>query len=154
SVRGYHLLEEAFPNEVFASKAIFAIERTEAPLTSADFVLVDKLIDEIEELRRDPSLKIGNIVSHRDGLIGTRLNSADGHCTLIQVPRATPYLAWQPGATPARIAQRRRRRVAAPAPPPPRLLTTGAAGLGRDLIKASGDSLEHTTLATIILVVV
>ena len=154
SVRGYHLLEEAFPNEVFASKAIFAIERTEAPLTSADFVLVDKLIDEIEELRRDPSLKIGNVVSHRDGLIGTRLNSADGHCTLIQVALGTPYLALQTRATLDRIDQQLRQRIAAAGPHPPRLLTTGAAGLGRDLIKASGDSLEHTTLATIILVVV
>src|SRR5262249_37477458 len=37
---------------------------------------------------------------------------------------------------------------------PPRLMATGPAGIGRDLIRASADSLEGTTLATVILVIV
>ena len=115
SVRGYHLLEEAFPQDVFASKAIFAVERTEAPLTAADFALVDKLVDDLEQLRHDPDLKIGNIISHRDGLIGTRLTSADGHCTLIQVALGTPYLALQTRTTLDRTdAQLQRRALVVP----------------------------------------
>ena len=154
SVRGYHLLEQSFPQDVFASRAIFAVERIEAPLTAADFALVDKFVEDIEHLRHEPELKIGNITSHRDGLIGTRLTSADGHCTLIQVALGTPYLALQTRATLDRIDEQLHRRLAEAGPTRPRLLTTGAAGLGRDLIKASADSLDHTTLATVILVVV
>ena len=33
------------------------------------------------------------------------------------------------------------------------MFTTGAAGVGRDLIRASADSLDHTTIATVLLVV-
>src|SRR5262249_7620571 len=36
----------------------------------------------------------------------------------------------------------------------PRLLVTGPAGIGRDLIRASADSLETTTVATVLLVLV
>ena len=39
-------------------------------------------------------------------------------------------------------------------PDAPTLYTTGPAGVGRDLVRASADSLDSTTLATIILVVV
>ena len=31
SVRGYQLLEKAFPQDVFASRAVFAVERPTAP---------------------------------------------------------------------------------------------------------------------------
>src|SRR5688500_7790041 len=42
SVRGYQLLEKAFPQEVFASRLIFVIERPEARLSDRDLALVDQ----------------------------------------------------------------------------------------------------------------
>ena len=96
SLRGYRLLEQAFPNEVFASRAVFALERPEAPLRPEDFEIADRMTQELGRLRdEEPELKIGKIVSYKDGLIGRRLTSSDGHCTLIQVSLGTPYLALQ-----------------------------------------------------------
>src|SRR5689334_10906842 len=53
SVRGYQLLEKAFPQEVYASRIIFAVERPEAKLTEADFVLVDRLVADLGKLKQD-----------------------------------------------------------------------------------------------------
>src|SRR5260221_617289 len=89
SVRGYHLLEKSFPQDVFACKAIFTVERKDAPLTDLDFALVDRYVQEVNQLKKDdPNLQIGAIRSHRDPLIGERLTSADKRCTLIQVALA------------------------------------------------------------------
>src|SRR5204862_3627 len=72
-----------------------------------------------------------------------------------------PYLALQTRTTVDRAEAVVRRHLAAspvaPAPgegDPPAVYATGPAGIGRDLIAASGDSLESTTLATVVLVVV
>src|SRR5581483_7317622 len=67
SVRGYQLLEKAFPQDVFASKAILAVERPGELLTDSDFELIDQCVADLVQLRdREPELGIGKIVSHRD----------------------------------------------------------------------------------------
>src|ERR1700692_2728053 len=69
SVRAYQLLEKAFPQDVFASRAVFAVEREESALTVEDFQLVEALIKDIEQLRQSrPDLKIGKIDSFQSGL--------------------------------------------------------------------------------------
>ena len=96
SVRGYQLLEEAFPQDVFASRVLFAVERTDAPLTEADLRLVDASTADLDQLKdNEPALQIGRVVSHREPFLGKRLLSEDGRCTLIQVSLATPYMALQ-----------------------------------------------------------
>src|SRR5262249_33151872 len=73
SVRGFQVLEKAFPRDIFASRAIFAVERRDRPLSRVDFDLVDQFVDDLKQLRQqEPQLQIGNITSHRDGLIGSR----------------------------------------------------------------------------------
>jgi RND superfamily putative drug exporter len=154
SVRGYNLLKQAFPQDVFASRAIFALERPDRPLSSDDLTLIDDIVADLNRLRRDdPALQINRIYSHRDPFIGKRLLSADGQCTLIQVSLGTPYLALQTRSTVDRAEELVRRHLGAAADAPT-LYTTGPAGVGRDLIRSSADSLETTTLATIALVVV
>jgi RND superfamily putative drug exporter len=155
SVRGYNLLAKAFPQDVFASRVVFALEREDEPLTAADFALVDQLADDLEHLRRlAPDLKISGVSSYQDGLIGSRLTSPDQHCTLIQVSLGTPYLALQTQATVDQAEKVVRARLATAGPGAPSLFTTGAAGLGRDLTRSYGDGLDSTTLATFVLVVV
>src|SRR4051794_25474714 len=67
SVRGYQLLEKAFPQDVFASRVIFAVERPDAKLSDTDLALVDGLVTELGKLRQEePALQIKKIVSHRD----------------------------------------------------------------------------------------
>jgi RND superfamily putative drug exporter len=155
SVRGYHLLEKSFPQDVFASRAIFAVERSNGPLGDADFQLVDGFVSDLRQLKKEePELHIGSINSYRDGFVGNRLTSADGKCTLIQVSLATPYLALQTRATVDRAEAKLQQRLEKAQKDPPVLLTTGPAGIGRDLIRASADSLEGTTLATIALIII
>ncbi|MCI0458196.1 MAG: MMPL family transporter [Gemmataceae bacterium] len=155
SVGGYQLLQQAFPQDVFASRLVFALERSERPLTQADFALVGNLVDELEKLRRDaPELKIGKMVSCRDGIVGGRLTSADRHCTLIQVPLDTPFLALQTRNAVNRAHAVLKKKMGEAGKDAPRLYATGSAGIGRDLTTAAGDSLDGTTLATVLLVIV
>lgn len=154
SVRAYQLMQQAFPHEVYASRLIFALERENTALTETDFQLVAHMVDDLEKLRQDaPELKLGKIDSFQDGILGSRLTSSDGRCTLVQVALGTPFLAV---ATQNTVDQARaiiNRRLTLAGSDVPRLYTTGAAGLGRDLINACGHSLETTTIATVLLVV-
>jgi RND superfamily putative drug exporter len=155
SVRGYRLLEQAFPQDVFASRLVFAIERESAALTTADLALVKQLVDDLEALRKEaPELKIGKIVSCHDGILGSRLTSEDKQCTLIQVPLGSPFLALQTRAAVDRAHSRLQKRMATAGPDAPKLYATGSAGVGRDLTAATGESLDATTVATVLLVIV
>jgi RND superfamily putative drug exporter len=155
AVRGYHLLEEAFPQDVFASRVVFAVERPAPGLSDADLALVDAFVADLNRLRADePALQIHRVYSHRDPFIGKRLLSADRQCCLLQVSLGTPYLALQTRTTVDRCEQCLRERLARAGPDAPTLYVTGPAGVGRDLTAAGADSLESTTLATVLLVVV
>jgi RND superfamily putative drug exporter len=154
SVRGYELLRRAFPDDVFASRAVLTVERDDRPLDGDDFARVDRAVEAVNALRQgEPELQIGRVSSHRDAFLGKRLVSADGHCTLVQVSLGTPFLAQQTRTTVDRVEAAARPAFSAADGAAPTLLVTGPAGIGRDLTKASADSLEGTTLATIVLVV-
>lgn len=155
SVRGYRLLEQAFPQEVFASRAIFTIERPDQRLRDDDFALVDRLVADLQALQREePELQIGKVHSYRDPFVGQRLVSGDGQCTLIQAALGTPYLALKTRAAVDRIEARLRERLEEAGDNAPSMLVTGPAGIGRDLVNASANSLDRTTVATILLVMV
>lgn len=154
-VRGFKLLEQAFPQDVFACRVLFAIERPETELSAEDFDLVDRMTDELQALANEqPDLQITGVVSHREPIIGSRLVSADSHCTLIQMSLATPYLAIQTQETVDQAEARLRPILATAGADAPKMHVTGPGGVGRDLVKASAQSLDHTTLATISLVVI
>src|SRR5580700_9520932 len=125
-VRGYDLMGKAFPQDVFACRVIFAVERPESELTDADFALVDSLASELQALaREDSSLQISSVVSYRDSTLGSRLVSADKHCTLLQVSLATPYLAVQTRVTVDRAEARLRPLIERPGTDAPQLHVTG-----------------------------
>jgi RND superfamily putative drug exporter len=154
SVRAHHLMARAFPQDVSACRAVFAFERLGAPLTDADFLLIDDVVRSLEQLRKDePALKIIKVESHQDSFVGCRLISADRHCSLVQINLGNPYMA---AATQAAVdrAEKRVRRVLKNVTDPPAVYATGAAGIGRDLTKAATASLDGTTWATVALVVV
>ncbi len=155
SVRGYRLLEKAFPQDLFASRVIFAIEPPDRPLTSSDLALADDIAGDLGKLRQqEPGLQIKKISSHRDAFIGKRLVSEDGKSTLVQVSLGTPYLALQTKTTVDRAEQVVQKRLSRVGIDPPLVFTTGPGGIGRDLITASANGLEGTTLATVLLVIV
>jgi RND superfamily putative drug exporter len=154
SVRGYQLLRQAFPKDVFASRLIFALERPDRALDDADFALVHRCAEDLEQLcHAAPELRLGKVVSYRDPLLGHRLTSQDRRCTLIEVSLGTPYLALQTRVAVNRADAVLRQRLSKAGFEPPRLFTTGPAGIGRDLTNASADGLDRTTLVTVLLVV-
>jgi RND superfamily putative drug exporter len=155
SVRAYQLLEQAFPQDVFASRLVFAVERETSALSETDFQLVDELANDLGTLREQaPELKIGKVESYQDGLVGARLTSPDQQCTLIQVSLGTPYLALATLNAVERAQEVVDRRLALAGAHAPAVYATGAAGIGHDLTKVCSTSLEDTTWATILLVIV
>jgi RND superfamily putative drug exporter len=155
SVRGHQLMERAFPNDVFASRLVFALEREDATLTEADFALAGRIVDDLEQLRQaEPDLKLGKVCSFRDGVVGSRLTSNDRHCTLIQVALGCPFLALQTQTSVDHATAVVRRRLDEAGGNAPKLYATGSAGIGRDLTAATGESLDATTWATVALVIV
>jgi RND superfamily putative drug exporter len=155
SVRAYQILQQAFPQEVFASRVVIAIERTNGSLSDADFQLVQEMVKDLEVLRQDsPELKLGKIDSFQDGIIGTRMTSTDHQCTLIQVSLDTPYLAFATVGTVDRVEAVARKRLADVSARGLACYMTGVAGIGRDMTRACGQGLDGTTWATVLLVVV
>jgi putative drug exporter of the RND superfamily len=155
SVRGYHMLEKAFPQDVFASRLIFALERPQAKLTSADYQLVDAMVEDLKKLKdEEPALGINKVAYYHDPFVGKRLISVDGQCTLISVALASPYLALQTRTSVERASQVVRAHLEEASSDPPALFVTGPAGIGHDLVEATATSLDKTTLATVVLVVV
>jgi putative drug exporter of the RND superfamily len=155
SVRGYRLLEKAFPQDVFASRLILVVERSRGALTEADFGLVDGMVADLKQLKDDePGLGINKVSYHRDPMVGQRLVSTDRQCTLIGVDLASPYLALQARTAVERANHVVQERLALVTADAPRVFVSGPAGIGRDLINATASSLDITTMATVILVVV
>ena len=155
SVRAYRILEEAFPDEIYASRLIFAVERENRRLTKDDFKLVDQLVKDLEELRKTkPDLKITKITAYDDKVLGARLTSEDRQCTLINVSLGSPFLAISTLEAVTETHEALKKRVRSSGLDPPSLFATGTAGIGRDLIHTCGESLDGTTWATVILVIV
>ena len=148
SVAAYQLLEKAFPKDVSASILDFTFERDDQPLSDADFRLVDQIVDDLAQL------KLGTVLSYQDGILGCRLTSGDRQCTLVQISLSTPFLALATKAAVDQAGTVAKNRLAAANRPGLKLCTTGAAGVGRDLTTVCGESLEDTTLATVVLVIV
>jgi hypothetical protein len=135
SVKGYRLLEQAFPNDVYASRVIFALERNNSRLTPHDFALANQIVVDLTQLsEREPGLKIGRIHSNQDAFVGKRMLSRDNQCLLIQVSLGTPYLAFQTCNSVIRAEEVVRERLSKAGPDVPELYVTGPAGVGRDLI--------------------
>src|ERR1043166_3197304 len=152
SVRAYHLLQEAFPQDVFASRCVFAVEREDAPLTDADFALVDAMVAELEQLKLDaPALKIGKIESHQDGIVGTRMTSTDRQCTLVQMSLETPFLAFNTTFAVDCAEMIVKKRLEHSGNQGLAVYATGHAGIGRDINHACGSSMDGTTWATVAL---
>ena len=154
SVRGYLTLERAFPQDVFASRAVLVFERSAGELTNEDLALADRITSAIERLRRaEPELRVNGVCSYRDPVVGKRLVSQDRRATLIQISLGTPYLALQTRSSVDRCEAVARAEIADSAHSPA-IHVTGPAGVGRDLIRASAESLDNTTWATVVLIIV
>lgn len=161
SVQGHELFKQAFPKELYGSKVIYAIERPGGALTQADLELVDRLASEALAAREaHPEMLLGKITSHRDPLIGLRYLSADKRCTLLSIAIESPFLAFRTAEALTDLRERFDPHIAAHRQQQGDteasfvVAATGPAAIGHDLNAAAYSSLEGTTAATFVLVIV
>ena len=156
SVIGQDLLDRGFPHDASSSQAVVVAERRDGPLTAADRDYVAGLVAALNRLREDhPKLGIRRVDWYKTPVIGPRLLSPAtdaGQAVLTVVSINGTYLAKS-----TRIAMEGLEKTLEELPKPPaglNLALTGSAAVGRDMNKASDESVSNTTWATIALVVI
>ena len=156
SVIGQDLLDRGFPHDASSSQAVVVAERRGGPLTGADRDYVAGLVAALNRLREDhPKLGIRRVDWYKTPVIGPRLLSPasdSGQAVLTAVSIKGTYLAKL-----TRTAIEGLEKTVEGLPQPPAglsLALTGSAAVGRDMNKASDESVSNTTWATIALVVI
>src|SRR5579864_3659746 len=157
SVVGQALLERGFPEDASSSHAVVIAERRDGKLKDVDFSYVDQLVRRFDELRAaQPALGIKQVLSYRTPVIGPRLigtrPDGSGQAALTKVSMRGTYQAKD-----TRVAVDEIQKTLASMPPPPENLEvaiTGSASVGHDMNESAISSVNRTTYATILLVVV
>ena len=156
SVIGQDLLDRGFPHDASSSQAVVVAERRDGPLTTPDRDYVAGLVAALNRLREaNPKLGIRRVDWYKTPVIGPRLLSPAtdaGQAVLTVVSINGTYLAKS-----TRIAMEGLEKTLQELPKPPtglNLALTGSAAVGRDMNKASDESVSNTTWATIALVVI
>jgi RND superfamily putative drug exporter len=157
TVRAQDLLERGFPGDVASSSLVLVVERAGGALQAADFAYLDEAAQAIGKLGElDPKMGIRKIVDRRTVGIGPRLVSPvdpeKGQAALAMINLSHTYISRS-----ARIAVDKMYEAIGKLPPAPEGLVlgvTGTAAVGHDTNVATNKSIEDTTLATIVLVVI
>ena len=157
SVIGQQLLERGFPQDGSSSDLVLIYERKDGRLTPGDFRLVESEASNLFQLAREhPELGVNRIVTYRSPVIGSRLIGCStdslGQAVLSIVSLNSTYLSQK---TQLAVDQILKRVSIEKFTRPPGLtrLVTGSAVVGRDTNKATNESIENTTNATIALVI-
>jgi RND superfamily putative drug exporter len=158
SVIGQELLERGFPQDASSSQVVFVYERRNGHLGQEDKAAIEETAARFYEFARaHPELGFKKLDTHRSPVIGPRLigTSANGRdqAALTIISLRGTYLAKKTRQAVDRILE----WVKAERPPTPEglaLAVTGSAVVGHDINTAAIESIQNTTNATIILVVV
>lgn len=156
SVIGAGILERGFPSDVTDSTVVLIGERGDSHLTRADLAYLDRVTKAVRKLgEAEPGLGIKKVFDRNEPLIGEQLRVAKpdaGEIVLAGVLLKSTMMSKQSRITVSRIVDvlDDYRTLA---PRGLRLGITGSAAVGRDSNMAANDSIEATTIATILLVV-
>jgi putative drug exporter of the RND superfamily len=157
SVIGQQLLERGFPQDASSSDLVLIYERKDGRLTPGDFRFVDSGASSLFQfVREHPELGVDKIETYRSPVIGSRLisrSTADlSQAVLSIVSLHSTYLSQKTERTVDQILKWLSSEKFAP-PPGLSRLVTGSAVVGCDTNKATNESIENTTYATIALVI-
>ncbi len=156
SVVGQGLLERGFPKNVTDSSVVIIGERRDGPLLKSDLSFFDRLTRRLRKLQAaQPELKIRDVVDRNEPVIGERLrvrNENGGEIVLTAVQLTSTFISKQARITVDHVLALVRDYQEL-APKGLTLGMTGSAAVGHDSNVASNESIEATTIATIILVV-
>jgi RND superfamily putative drug exporter len=157
SVIGQDLLERGFPRDAASSQVVIIYERPDAPLTAADFVLVEERAADFHKFSQaNPELGVKKLDTHRSPVIGPRLIGKSalgpGQAVLTIVSLRGTYLSKKTRVAVDRILEYLQTSPALPQGL--RRVVTGSAVVGHDMNTAANQSIDSTTKTTVALVVV
>lgn len=166
SVVGRGLLERGFPADVGGSTVILLAERPDGPLTEADLsFVVERLGGMLRGMKAEPvrrvegesiDLGIKQVVGPDDRTIGSRLRKTrpgGGELALTAVTLNGTFVSKVARVAVSEILDELD-KLRPEAPAGLNLAVTGSAAVGRDSNTAANESVEATTVATIVLVVI
>ena len=157
SVQGERLLEEAFPEALSKSQAIFVVCRSNGPLQQRDYDVADRLVEEYTP-GGDSESPILGVLSHQTEVVGEKLKSPvgpQGQALLIVLQLRNEFAAVANMDLLSQIhARLDALRRAADFPPGLEIGLTGSAAAGSDMLFAAEESIRNTERATIVLVIV
>ncbi|WP_165073541.1 MMPL family transporter [Paludisphaera rhizosphaerae] len=156
SVVGQDLMERGFPRDAASSQVVFIHERKDAALSPDDLAFVEKFAaDFYKWSEAEPTLGVKKLDTHRSPVIGQRLigtaKDGKGQAVLSIASLNGTYLSRR-----TRIAVDQILEYLAKQPPLPEGLVrsvSGSAVVGHDMNRAAQESIDATTVATIVLVV-
>ena len=156
SVRGQALLERGFPGDVASSRVVIVAERPDGMLTDADWTFVDRIRETFEALQAEkPELGIKDVVDRSDPDYGSRLvagKPGGGQVSLTAVLLTSTFMSKAARVTVDDVLARLD-TLREEAPEGLTLSITGPAAVGHDSNAAANQSIDATTLATVLLVV-
>jgi len=156
SVHGQELMERGFPKATESAAAV-VVERPDGPLSEADRAFVAALADRLKELAKsDPN--VAKVTDLRDPfmervLVGGDGEGGSGQAALTLINIDATYISKQARLT-VNAIERVLEEARPEAPGGLNIALTGSAVVGHDINEASLGSIDTTTYATVLLVVV
>lgn len=154
SLKGEELLSEAFPKDLLKSSVVVVVRRESqsSDLTTEDYQYIENVLKPgLEQIMQKEGSIISSVKTASDPLIGQMLDSVkDKKASLIIVALTKEFLFEANGKT---IKEIEKLIDEAPRPVGLDVALSGSATVGRDMIKAAGDSAKATENWTTILVI-
>jgi putative drug exporter of the RND superfamily len=153
SVRGTELLERDFPELPSKSSVVLVFARSDGELTDEDQATALRLKDMFSP--KPGENPVMSVATFDDPFIGSKLRSANGRSVLVLLQLKTELMAVENMPFIKEIYGKVREVQAEPQfPKGLELGVTGSAAVGADMLLSMKESIEHTELATILLVTI
>lgn len=158
SVRGEHLLKQAFPDNKSKSQVVIVLERPDGALTQADYRVADRLAEKFQP-GVDANLPIVDVWTRNSEVVGDKLTSPvsaqTGQATLVPLLLSNEFMATKNIEVLDAVTQELAAEQAQPNYPAGlKLGVTGSAAIGGDMLGSAKESIKNTELTTVALVVV
>ncbi|HEY5315876.1 MAG TPA: MMPL family transporter [Pirellulales bacterium] len=153
SVRGEHLLAAAFPDDAAKSQIVLAVAREDKPLSADDLAFLERLAARFppDEHARVPVLAVW---TPETDIVGRKLISRDQRAAIAILKLSTEFMAVRNADVLKAVTTVLAEERLSPARPAGlELGVTGSAAIGGDTMASAHESIQHTELTTIALVI-
>jgi RND superfamily putative drug exporter len=153
SVRGEHLLAEAFPDDTSKSQIVLVVAREDKPLTADDLAFLERLVA-LFPISKDGQVPVTGVWTPQTDIVGRKLISRDQRAAIAMLMLPTEFMAVRNAEVLAVVNEALDKQRKSPDHPAGlELGVTGSAAIGGDTMASAGESIKHTELTTICLVI-